>query len=315
MKRLFLVMNPGSRSFQCRFDWQVLLACLRERQVDFDFALTQAPEHARLATQSAALSGFDSVVAVGGDGTINEVMNGLVDPGKPGSRPEIPHAAMGVIYTGTSPDFCRYHGIPLSLEAAIDTLLSSRPKMIDLCRISYRESCSGNAVSRVFGCSANFGLGAAVARGANLGLRRRWGDFSGTFLATLQALHRYHPPDIRIRIDGREAVHPRFFNLFVGKNPFVASGIKIGSGSGTAPDDGRLFCTAISGISRFRALALLPRLYTGSLSRIFPPVYGTRVEIPWSADAPEVEFDGDPHGLLPATIEVLPQALPLIKPN
>ncbi|HQG29475.1 MAG TPA: acylglycerol kinase family protein, partial [Candidatus Ozemobacteraceae bacterium] len=115
MPRYFLVLNPSSRSFQARHSWPLLFETLDARGVDYDFALTRGDGDAVRLARQAARDGFEVVVAVGGDGTINEVVNGLFDAE---SRTAL--AAFGVIYTGTSPDFCGYHGIPLDTVAAVD---------------------------------------------------------------------------------------------------------------------------------------------------------------------------------------------------
>ena len=308
MARYFLVLNPSSRSFQARHSWPLLFETLEARGVDYDFALTRGDGDATRLARQAARDGFEVVVAVGGDGTINEVVNGLFDP-----ESRTAPAAFGVIYTGTSPDFCGYHGIPLETVAAIDLLLNGLPRPVDLCRIIHRHANEETTVHRIFSCCANFGLGAAVARGANSGLRKRWGDGLGTLLALLQALASYRPPDLRVRIDGRETVFPGLFNLFVGKSPLVASGIKLNLE--IAPDDGKIYALPLFGISRARLFAILPSIYTGTITRRFPPVFARRVEIPDQGEAREVEYDGDPRGRLPARIEVLPRALGLIRPS
>lgn len=303
--RLFLVMNPSSRSFRSREVWPALFDGLRQRRVAFDFALTTKEGDPADLAREAVARGFDPIVAVGGDGTINDVINGLFGP-----RDERARAAFGVVYTGTSPDFCGNHGIPLALEPALDLLVANRRRRVDVCRITHQVSAGGPAVIRIFSCCANFGLGAAVARGANSGLRRRFGEGPGTFLALVGAITRYGTPTFRLRLDGRDLVFPRMFNLFVGKGPLVASGIKLAID--IAPDDGRFYVLPLHSLTKTRLLALLPQVYTGRITRRFPPLFGRCLEILPCPEAPEVEYDGDPRGSLPAEIRLLPRALDLI---
>ncbi len=303
--RLFLIMNPSSRSFRSREVWPSLFDSLRRRRIAFDFALTTKDGDPADTARQAVRRGFDTVVAVGGDGTINDVINGLFEPGDEQAR-----AAFGVVYTGTSPDFCGNHGIPLALEPALDRLVANRRRRIDVCRITHRASADGPAVTRLFSCCANFGLGAAVARGANSGLRRRFGDGPGTFLALVGAIARYGRPTFRLRLDGRDLAFPRMFNLFVGKGPLVASGIKLAID--IAPDDGRFYVLPLHSLTQARLLALLPQVYSGRITRRFPPLFGRHLEILPCPEAPEVEYDGDPRGFLPAEIRLLPRALALI---
>ena len=101
--RPLLIQNPGSRSGRGRSLWEPWTRGLLEAGVPFNTVVTKAPGHARRLAREKV--GYDTVVAVGGDGTINEVMDGILTSRRP-------HRAMGVLYAGTSPDFCRFHGIP-----------------------------------------------------------------------------------------------------------------------------------------------------------------------------------------------------------
>ncbi len=489
---VFLILNPSARSYRSREVWPALFAGLRRRRVEYDFALTTPGGDTSELARRAVAQGAHTVVAVGGDGTINDVVNGLFgppqganplrpsafpSPGEPppqpgeemwiqggpcatrardetspqptplgtgwalsqkrddqylpkaplraGSSPQVAgqrdgspqgkassdnltpgwhtpaepalpvvsSAVFGVIYTGTSPDFCGHHRIPLDLEAALDLLVSGRRRRVDVCRITHQAGPDGPTVTRVFCTCANFGLGAAVAKGANAGLRRRFGDVLGTLISLVRSLWGFpgeshghysrgfspaegrgagiggpdglapesppsrrkswsagrtpsdpghawpqaagsgcadstfaHPrtqasprerflaplPTFKLRLDGRDLVFPRLGNLFVGKSPLVASGIRLDVD--LVPDDGRMYVLPLAGVSRARLFALLPRAYTGGLARRFPPLYGRRLEILPCPAAPEIEYDGDPRGFLPAIIEVLPRALDLIRP-
>ena len=306
--RMFLVMNPSARSFQSRYQWPEIFDGLKRRKVDFDFALTEKEEDPANLVRRAIELGCDTVIAVGGDGTINEVINGLYSGGSDQAK-----ASLGVLYTGTSPDFCRNHGIPLDLESAMDLLVSGARRKVDVCRISHPVQADGLPVTRYFSSCANFGLGAAVARGANSGLRKTYGDVLGTLFSLCSAIVRYGSPSFKIRVDGAEIDLPKMYNLFIGKSRLVASGINLDID--VAPDDGRLYVLPLCGVSKGRLLTLLPRAYTGSLPRRFPPIFARRVEILAWGDAPEVEYDGDPRGFLPADIRVLPRSLPLIRPG
>lgn len=305
--RCFLVMNPSSRSFRSRFQWPDIFDGLRRRAVGFDFALTEKDGDTAGLVRQAIGRGFDTIVAVGGDGTINDVINGLFEDGSDRAG-----AALGVLYTGTSPDFCRNHGIPLDLESAMDLLISGIPRNIDVCRISHSLEAGGPPVTRYFTCCANFGLGATVARGANSGLRKTWGDLPGTLISLISAIARHDAPTFRVQLDGKEFHLPKLHNLFIGKSRLVASGIRLDLD--IRPDDGLVYVLPLSGISRLRLFSLLPRAYTGSLPRLFPPHFARQVEILAWGDAPEVEYDGDPRGFLPAVIRVVPRSLPLIRP-
>jgi len=294
-----LIMNPGSRSGRCRHRWPRWQQQLAAAGVVMDPWITSSLEHAReLAMDPAA----ECVVAIGGDGTINAVLDGLLQSDRP-QRP------MGVLYAGTSPDFCRFHGIPTDPDAALRALLGNRCRRVDVARISWVDA-QGVPASGHFGCSANIGLGAAIARGANR-LRRFLGDHAGTGLATLSAVLRTPPQPLRLEIDGAPLGESRLHHLAILKNPALASGLKLDLA--LQPDDGTLRVVTVAGLSPFGLLRLLPGFYTGRAAH--HPALSQRIAHHIRVDGPpgtEVEFDGDPHGFLPVTIEILPRALNLL---
>ena len=298
--RFLLIMNPGSRSGRGRKLWALLEARLRGAGADFRCAYTEGPGDSFKLAYTA--SDCEAVVAVGGDGTINGVLDGLLQSGNAARR-------LGVVYAGTSPDFCRFNNIPAEPEAAVRTLLAGRSSPRDAARITCLDY-SGNKIISHFACSCNIGLGAAVARQSNR-TRRYLGDACGTGLAVLRALAVKRSADLELEIDGRRLTLPAADNLTVAKNPHIASGLKLNLD--LAPADGRLWALGVHGKSRAGLLALVPGFYSGE--GVSDPGIFLRScrKINISAAEPrEVEFDGDPRGLLPAEIELLPKAYELI---
>lgn len=299
MKRMLLILNPGSGAGTGRRRWDDWMRGLRGADVAFDCVKTTAPDDAR--RHAAECGEVDAVVAVGGDGTINGVLNGLMERGEP--RP-----ALGVLYAGTSPDFCRFHGLPVEPRAALEALCRGRERRVDVVRISY--GASDGQRTAFFGCSANVGIGAGVAERAN-----RWrpllGDTAGTALAALASLPGPHP-DMTVGVDDdAPLVLRRCCNLTIAKNPFLASGLRFDDAR--SPDDGRLSLLGVHGRGLAGLLALLPAFYTGRVSARRGVLHRACRRVTVTCDAPcAVEFDGDPRGRLPVTAEVAPKALRLI---
>jgi diacylglycerol kinase family enzyme len=245
---------------------------------------------------------YDAVVAVGGDGTINEVLDGVMQSGNP-------HLRMGVLYSGTSPDFCRFHGIPATPQKALEAFVAGNVSGVDVARIEYRDGSGSPRISH-FGCSCNIGLGASVARFANR-VRRFLGDTLGTGAAVFRALILSPPADMKAEADGVECRLGRVNNLSIIKNPNIASGLKLDLN--VRPDDGKLFLVAVHGMSRLGLCALLPGFYSGraaSSGNVFIKEC-SRVKICAEQEG-EIEFDGDPRGCLPVEVRVMPKALNLI---
>jgi len=293
-------MNPGSRSGKGQKLWKIWESSLRDSGMTFDSVVTQGPGDAfRICMASHDI---DVLVAVGGDGTISEVLDGIIQSGNPQLR-------LGVLYSGTSPDFCRFHGIPVDPQKAVATLISGRTRNVDVVRIKHSVANGAGRISH-FGCSCNIGLGASVARFSN---QVRWvlGDGLGTSMAVIRALMLSTPIDLDLEIDGEKQSLARVNNISILKNPYIASGLKLNLN--IMPDDGTLQLVGIQARSRMGLCALLPGFYSGKAasSRCVFIRKCTRIRV-HSRQPQEVEYDGDPRGYLPVEIQVLPRALKLI---
>jgi diacylglycerol kinase (ATP) len=296
---LLLVLNPGSRGGRGRRLWTRWTVGLARAGAPFRTAETRSLADARDIARTAA--GVHTVVAVGGDGTINAVLTGLAET--PAPRPR-----MGVLYAGTSPDFCRFHGIPTEPGAALSVLLEGRTRAVDAATIRY-QGPDGPACA-CFGCSCNIGLGAAVAGAANR-FRRLLGDRAGTALAVLGAVAAARPMALALDIDGEAVRLAPVNHLAILKNPWIASGLRLDVGR--TPDDGLLSVVAVTGRTRAGLCRLLPGFYSGAALRA-PGLFvrrATRVAVRADQDV-DMEFDGDPRGRLPVEIAVQPRVVELI---
>jgi diacylglycerol kinase family enzyme len=273
---------------------------LGEAGVAYETVCTEHPGHARVLARQA--TAFDTVIAVGGDGTINGVLDGLLQAAVSGQR-------MGVLYAGTSPDFCRFHGIPTAPEPAMRTLLAARVRRVDSVEIVFHSS-EGQKQRAHFGCSCNVGLGPAIADFSNR-IRPFFGDICGTGLAALRAFVRCKPKELTLELGNATVSLERVNNLSVMKNPYLASGLRLELD--LQPDDGQLEVVGVHGRSRLGLLRLLPSFYTGKATRrqdLYRAVTD-RIEIR-ARERCGIEFDGDPRGFLPARIRLKPKSLNLI---
>ena len=301
--RFLLIMNPGSRAGTGRRRWRIWEEGLCAAGAKFDRAQTEGTGHAFELARCA--TDYNTVVAVGGDGTVSEVLDGAMQSGNP-------ELSMAVLYAGTSPDFCRFHGIPTNPEGALHALLDGQVRKVDVARITYHDASNVEIVSH-FGCSCNIGMGASVARHSNR-WRRFVGDAVGTAAALVRTLMAGRRADLTLEIDGQAHFLTRVNNLTIAKNPHIASGLKLKLD--LRPDDGILSVLGLCGRGRTGLCTLLPRFYTGSITA-HPDVFqrSCRAVAVSSRDKQEIEFDGDPRGFLPVRIEIAPKALNLIVPR
>ena len=299
MNWLFIV-NPGSHAGRSLRRWERWEHGLRAAGIQYRSVQTAHPGHAFALARDEQRA--ETVIAVGGDGTINEVIDGLL-------QSPAPARFFGVLYAGTSPDFCRFHGIPTDMDGALNALLHwQAPRGIDVARITLQRD-QGEVMGH-FACSCNIGLGAAIARDANR-WRRYLGDIAGTGAALLRALCTQLPFTLELEIDGVPLALSQVNHLSVVKNPYIASGLRM-----KLPlqrGDGQLMLVAICGRNRLNMLRALPACYSGNITSapgvLVQPCRQVRI---CATTAHAVEFDGDPQGMLPVSINLLPRALSLI---
>ncbi len=319
--KYFFVLNPGSKSGTSRKRFKAIFDMLDIRGLEYDYEVTNTLEDAfamsRYANEKAD---YHAIVAVGGDGTINRVLNGFFN--EDGRR--ISSAKMGVVYTGTSPDFCKSYGIPLSLEKAVGTLIEDKSIRVSVGKIKLASSImkeydarpvNSDPIfkTRYFACCANAGLGAELARRANSGIRGVIGDRLGTFVALLKTLFSYTPVDFMVKVDGEIQRIEKVYNISIGRTYHIASGIKVKNR--LSPEDNTFYKL----VAKDMALADLPRVikkvYSGKHihnDKNLSLDYCRTFEILGNSNCPEVEFDGDPAGFLPCRIETAAECLELI---
>ena len=299
MQKLTLIMCPRSRSGRGRRLWKYWLDRLDSYGIDYSVVETEYAGHAR----EIAYMAESDVVAVGGDGTINEVLDGVVS-----SRIE---KAMGILYSGTSPDFCQFHNLSVEPSQAVEQLLSDVYRRVDVVKVEFYNALKEQTSH--FGCSCNIGMGCEVAGFAN-SWRRYLGDTIGTFAGVVKAIASDKEYSLELKIDGVPFVLEKCRHLIVLKNPYIASGMKIDIDIDV--NDGVGYVLGIMASSRVELLQKLPAIYNGRImddNNVFIKKF-SRVEI-CSEQNVDIEFDGDPQGTLPVKAEVIRSGLTLMGAN
>jgi YegS/Rv2252/BmrU family lipid kinase len=298
-----VIVNPRSGGGLSAKRWARVVGPLTDGLGLFDTRFTEAPGHARTIAHDEAKAGRRLVVALGGDGTISEVADGLVQAGG--------QAELGIIPRGTGGDFRRTLGIDSELFAAASHVRNSKARKVDVGRIRYVAHAGGETTHH-FVNVASFGFSSVVARRANNSSKRLGGRVS--FLAAVvRSLLTYDNADVTVSVDGGQARRMTVLLAAVGNGRFFGGGMKICPEAKL--DDGSFDLVAVGDLGRLEVLAKIHRIYAGDhLSmrevhsvrcrhlRVAPADAGK--EIP-------VEVDGETPGRLPASFEMLEGALRL----
>ncbi len=280
----FVVFNPNSANGDTGRDWEVIEQALERIFPLMSFFVTGGPTQAARMVRDALRDGHMEIVAVGGDGTINEALNGFFEHGEAIS----PDAVFSFVHNGNDSDLCRRFGLQTGWQVGVAHLGRARIRRYDVGRVACLSS-AGAPVARYFLGSASFGLSGSIA--ARLGASRIARYFSLGFARWLHsrlALADWRECRVRLMADGTDEI--------------------AGIANVTLSPNGGLFDVGITqGRSRVRILGELKR---GAVRRLrsvrltAAPTLDTR-------GAVAVETDGESVGVLPATFQIYPSAINL----
>src|ERR1700686_2441962 len=318
MKKTYLVVNPpsGDRATDRHFDQ--IAAAVRGSLGECEHGFTEGPRHATELTRAALRSGADLVVAIGGDGTINEVVNGFFEPLRLGEapRPIAPGVALAILPRGTGGDFRRTLGLDGELAKSA-ARLRGEARRVDLGRVDYTER-GGALASRLFINVSGAGVGARIVAISNAGSKVLGGKLT-FLLASLRGLAGWTDVRIRAILDDGPAEELSITSFSVANGRFFGGGMEVAPGARI--DDGIFHVTIWSGFGLGDFILKAGRMYDGSHVKLA----GTRVataktvrlapgaaaRVGASAEV-AVEADGEELGHLPADFTILPGALSLL---
>jgi diacylglycerol kinase (ATP) len=300
---LAFIVNPNAGGGSTGEKWPKIAALARDRLGLFDVYFTARAGDAQTVAKQAVMKGATTIVCVGGDGTLNEVVNGLM------AVDERTRAVLGFIPNGTGCDFVRTVPIARDPETALQRIWQRNLRVIDLGRLVFLNH-DGQSTSRYFHNVTSFGLGGEVDARVNR-TSRRFGPFLSFIWATL----------ISILVYGKKRVHLKVDDTYEGElcvwNVAVANGQYHGGGMWVAPgasvDDGSLDVTVVGDLSFAGVIRNLPNLYNGKILQV-QKVFGLKGKtISASSDQRVLlDVDGEQPGTLPVTLDVIPRALQII---
>jgi diacylglycerol kinase (ATP) len=299
------VVNPHAGNGTTGREWPRISKMAQDVLGPFEANLTEGPGDATRLTRDNLLKGADRIICVGGDGTLNEVVNGFFDEGGLPCR----EAVLGFLPNGTGCDFCRTMPIPSGIRASLETIRQGHVRTIDLGRIRFRDH-QGGMSARYFHNIASFGLGGEVVDRVNR-TSKICGPFITFIWGTIVSLFAYEKKRILLRVDDQAE------QAFDALNVAVANGRYHGGGMLVAPDavtdDGIFHVTVIGHMILPLVFWHLPKLYTGKIKTIRQVSMKTGKKVcARSEQRVLLDVDGEQPGTLPAEVEIVPAAIKMI---
>jgi diacylglycerol kinase (ATP) len=297
-RSLFLV-NPVAAASKTANIWPSIEEELRSLNMSFDFRFTEAANHATSLAREGVEAGYEMVVAVGGDGTVNEVVNGLMVPGS-----EKAGAILGIVITGRGSDLARTIGVPANYAEACARLAGERTMTVDLGLVEFYHE--GEKRERYFVNVGGGGFDGEVAVRAN-----RAPNFMGGTIPYLSSLVTtlitYRNKPITLIMDDREPIR-MVANSVIVANCQYFGGMRIAPDAD--PNDGLFDVITIGDVDKIEFLMTVPKVYDGThLTHPQVDAYrAKRVELR-SEEPLLLQVEGEVCGQTPLTFTIVPSAL------
>jgi diacylglycerol kinase (ATP) len=295
---LVIIANPRAGQGKVERHLPEIERTLTDAGIEYRIARSTHAGHATEIARNALDSGDRYLVAAGGDGTVHEVLNGMIENDVPVTH----DAVLGIVAAGSGCDIVRTLGLPGDAVQASHHLLGEAVRRIDIGKITF--TAGGKDVTRYFGNIAEAGLGAAtVARTGRLPRSLGAAKYFAGFWLTLPA---FHPAVVRLEADDSSYAW-RAHNVVVANCQYFGGGMHISPKA--QPDDGLLDVLAMVG-PKTDAFTMLPKIYKGTHvpHRNIAEARARTVRIDASPPLP-IEADGEILGTTPATFAVVPNAM------
>lgn len=309
-----IIVNPKSASGSTRDRWSQTASDLRAHFGPFNVTFTKSHGDGIDLAERAANAGRRFIIACGGDGTINEVANGILRSGQ--------DVELGVLPSGTGGDFRRTLGLPLTNRDAAAALRDGKTQLIDVGKVTFLDM-NGNSVTRYFLNVSSFGLAASIIKRVKSAKIFDWLPIDGVrgranFAAsTLREVRDLDSTTVRVRIDDKKEKTLQTINLCIANARYFGGGMMI------APDakinDGYFDVVNIGDISTAKILLNAYTLYRGKHTDLkeVKSTLAKKIEVRGLEPSDEIllETDGELPGKLPATYEIVPNALRIRVPK
>jgi diacylglycerol kinase (ATP) len=306
-----VIVNPASADGGTRDDWPKIASDLRTHFGPFTVAFTESIGDGRRLANEAAKRGTKLIIACGGDGTISEVANGIIESSQ--------EAELGILPSGTGGDFRRSLKISNNVATAARALRDGRTRTIDVGRVTFVND-AGERETRYFVNVASFGMSTAVLERQRSGEAKKWlpsvgsrkfGSKLSYAAATVQTTLAMSATEVYLQIDDQAERRLRVAEFAVANARYYGGAMKIAPDAKL--DDGLFDVVTIGDAGAFRILANAPRLYLGAHLRMDEVSHAlAKRVVARAANKDEqiaLELDGELVGRLPVTFQVLAGAL------
>ena len=302
--RWLAIVNPNAGNGKGRKDRELINAAMLKNNLSVSMKFTEAKGHAAELAGEGVRNGYRNIITVGGDGTLNEVVNGIFDNGICPAT----DISLAIIPVGTGNDWGKMFGIEPDYDKAARIISNGKKMLHDIGIVKYSDA--GGQKKRYFINIAGLGFESVVVRRTNYQKDRGHGGKAIYFYNLIMSLLSYRNTKADIIVDGQQK-SAEVFSINVGNGRYCGGGMR--QTPDALPDDGLLDVTVINGIGKIEIIRRLKMLYDGTiLSHPKIDGYKCRNLIVRSDSVMWTEADGESLGHTPAEFSILPAAVNIV---
>jgi YegS/Rv2252/BmrU family lipid kinase len=302
LEKILAIINPASNGGRTAKNWPKFYKYFYDNNLEIKEIYTEYQGHAVELAKNFVLKGYKYIMAVGGDGTVNEIINGLIENDKLIN----PNLNLIVFSQGTGSDLIRSLNISSQVEKIVNIIKKGQSRKIDLIKVEYINNEDNNEY-RYFVNAADCGLGAEVAARVNKG--NKLADGSLTYLtAVFSALFKYSNRNVKIKADGKMIYNGQLNTAVIANGKYFGGGIKVAPEAEL--DSGKMNVILLKDFSRIGIILNLIKGYRGSHLK-HPKVESftaDKLEI-YSESKMDLEVDGENIAETPVSFSILKDKL------
>ncbi len=302
-----VIVSSRSGGGKARRDWPEIAKMLKARSIEFSEKITDHAYHAIELAREAVLEGFRKLLVLGGDGAIHEVLNGLY------SQDEVSpsEVTLGLIPVGSGNDWSRLHKIPSDYEAAVDLIAEAdkHTRVQDVARVD--TLMDGKPYCRHMMNIGGLGFDSEVCHRFDLAKERGHASDRQYLKSLLSGFLSYKCLKFRVSVDGQEFYRGPAFSVALGIGKYCGGGMM--QTPEAIPDDGLIDVTVVGKISKLQFLHKVPSLFRGDIFKNKEVIHtrGRQVDIS-AAPYSYMEVDGEPVGITPVHVAVIPAGVKVV---
>ena len=307
LKKTFFICNPAAGAGLAHERWSALNDELIVHNIAFDYQFTTMPKNATKIVGDVIEHGYNRIAVFGGDGTVNEVLQGIMKTGKAPNQLELI-----LIPAGSSCDFAKKY--PTN-KSNIELILSEDLFAVDIGKIECNDS-NGNPVTNYFINNSSIGVISLAnekynnVRGLSKQIKR-WSVDAAAIMAGIKAIGQFKPISCELQFDDEEVYFTEITNITVFKTPYFGGGMYYNVE--TKQDDGNLTVALVDRTSKLKLLGLIPALYAGTALNKKPAHHRNCTTLNFDTNRNfYIEMDGESAGYPPAKYSILKQALNIV---